>query len=301
MSSGSRGLPPLWLRLGFLAAAHGARALGSRRYRLADLVGNAAFACQPQRRSVTAANFRRALGPLGRGRARRLAAASYRAYARTAIDFLYVQTLTRVEVAGLTRVIGLEHLQRSDAERRGGILVLVHHGSWDIAGAAAQAYGFAPRSVMDDGNQPALTALVIWSRARIGLQVTTPSRGPATLVRALVRGGWVALLADLPGATPAVDVTLFGQACRFSAAPGLLAARTGAPMHAVTCQRAPDGHYVIEIHPPLVVAHGTDPAAALQPMMPVFEAEIRRTPDQWFPFGRDRFPERGRDGPDQAG
>ncbi len=289
MSASPEPTPPAWLRWGFLGAAQAVRALGTHRYRVADAIGNAAFACQPARRRETGANFRRALGPLGPHGGRRLAAASYRAYARTAVDFLYVQALTRPEVVALTRVVGREHMERTARRGRGGILVLVHHGSWDVAGAAATAYGYPARSVMDDGTHPRLTALVAWTRARLGLTVTTPSDGPAILLRTLARGGWVALLADIPGPTPAVTVPFFGRSSRFSAAPGMLAARTGAAVHAVTCHRSPDAHYLIEIHPPIRAARGADPADAIRPLLPIFEAAIRRAPEQWFPFDHDRF------------
>ncbi|HVA21600.1 MAG TPA: lysophospholipid acyltransferase family protein [Candidatus Micrarchaeia archaeon] len=297
----SRSRPPAWLRTGFLLAAAAVRALGPSRYRLADALGNAAFACQPVRRRTTAANFQRALGPIGRRRARRLAAASYRAYARTAVDFLHVQTLSRGEVAALARVVGLAHLERTDALGRGGILVLVHHGSWDVAGAAALAHGFPSRSVMDEGTSRRLTQLVVWTRSRIGLTVVTPERGAGALLRSLRQGGWVSLLSDIPKETPAVTVPFLGRPSRFSAAPGLLAARTGSPIHAVTCERARDGHYVIEIQPPVVLRREDDPAAAIRPLVPVFEAAVRRAPEQWFPFDRDRFVDPAADGDGHGG
>ncbi len=283
------GEPPAWLRRGFRVAAAGVGALGPRRYRLADLVANATFACQPARRRTTQANYRRALGPISPRRARRLAAASYREYARTAVDFLHVQTLGRAGVAALMRVEGLERLERSTAAGRGGILVLIHFGSWDVAGAAAAAFGFPVHSVMDEGTSPLLADLVVWSRRQIGITVATPEHGATALLRTVRRGGWVAIIADIPKTTPAVTVPFFGRPSRFSAAPGLLAARTGAPVHAVTCERAPDGHYVVEIHPPVTLERADEPAAAIRALVPIFEAAIRRTPAQWFPFDQDRF------------
>ncbi|HUY61892.1 MAG TPA: hypothetical protein VMW49_08440, partial [Candidatus Dormibacteraeota bacterium] len=47
--------PPRWLRWGFLGATAAVHGLGPWRYRLADLAGTAAFACQPRRAGHTAA------------------------------------------------------------------------------------------------------------------------------------------------------------------------------------------------------------------------------------------------------
>jgi lauroyl/myristoyl acyltransferase len=82
-------LPPLALRLSLNAVAAGVQALGRHRYRISDPIGNAAFALQPRRRRVTIGNYRAVFPRLTRREARRLAARSYREYARTSIDFLY--------------------------------------------------------------------------------------------------------------------------------------------------------------------------------------------------------------------
>ena len=283
------------MRWGFLGATAAVHGLGPWRYRLADLAGTAAFACQPRRAGHTAATYRRALPALDRRAARRMARRSYREYARTAIDFLWIQGLPRHQVLAAVRVAGRHHAERVAAEGRGGIMVLIHQGSWDVPGPVASALGFQITGVMDAGGSRALTDLVRWARARIAVRVVLPGAAARTLLRALRRGEWVALLADIPGDTPHTEVPFLGQRTRFSVAAGLLAARSGASLLPVTCVRRPSGGYLLEAHPPVLVAPGTDPAAALRPLVPVFEASIRRHPEQWFPFDADRLlpPARG--------
>ncbi|HVB14441.1 MAG TPA: lysophospholipid acyltransferase family protein [Candidatus Dormibacteraeota bacterium] len=283
-------LPPLGLRLGLNAVAAAVRALGPLRYRISDPIANATFALQPARRRSTVRNYRAAFPQLTRREARRLAARSFREYARTSIDFLYIQHLPRTRVLSEMRVYGYEaHMRGRQLEGKPGILVLIHHGSWDAPGPLATANGVHLTSVMDDGGSTALSNLVIWARAEIGVEVVPASRSPRTLLRRLRAGHWVALVADIPGDTPSVEVEFLGRKTRFSAAPGILAAHTGAPLVAATSVRTPTGGYLVELFPPVPVAPDSDPGEALRQVIPAFEAAVRRWPEQWFPFRHNLF------------
>lgn len=283
-------LPPLGLRLGLNTVAAAVQALGPHRYRISDRIANATFALKPAQRRATIRNYRAAFPELGAREARRLAARSFREYARTAIDFLYVQNLPRTRVLSEMRVFGYEtHMQGRQLEGKPGILVLIHHGSWDAPGALAIANGVHLTSVMDDEGNAALLRLVIWARAEIGVEVVLASRSPRTMLQRLRAGHWVALVADIPGETPSVEVEFLGHRTRFSVAPAILAAHTGAPLVPATSVRTPNGGYLVELFPPVTVAPDAGPAAALRQLIPVFEAAVRRWPEQWFPFRQDLF------------
>ncbi len=281
-------LPPLPLRIGLNTVAAGVRALGRHRYRLSDPIANASFALQPSRRRTTIRNFRAVFPELSRAEARRLAAQSYREYARTSIDFLYVHHLSRNRIFAEIRTVGVEaNFASLQLQGKAGILVVIHHGSWDVPAAASVVRGIELTSVMADEGSPWLSQLVIWARREIGVEVVLVSRSPSTLLRKLHRGGWVALVADIPGDTPSVEVDFLGHRTRFSAAPGILAARTGTVLVPATYVRRPTGGYLIEVHPPVAIEADVDPAEAVGRVIPVFEAAVRRWPEQWYPFGKD--------------
>ncbi|HUY09101.1 MAG TPA: lysophospholipid acyltransferase family protein [Candidatus Dormibacteraeota bacterium] len=285
-------LPPLGLRLGLNSVATAVQALGQHRYQIADRIGNATFALQPALRRAAIRNYRAVFPELTAKEARRLAARSFREYARTAIDFLYFQRLARTRVLSEMRVFGYEtYMQGRQLEGEPGIIVVFHHGSWDAPGALATAKGIHLTSVMDDEGNAALANLVIWARAEIGVEVVLASRSPRTLLQRLRAGDWVALVIDIPGETPSVEVEFLGHKTHFSAAPGILAAHTGAPLVPAISVRTPNGGYLVELFPPVTVAPDTDPAEALRQVLPVFEAAVRRWPEQWFPFRQDLFPD----------
>ncbi len=272
------------------AVALGVRALGRHRYRLSDPIANATFALQTERRRTTIRNFRAVFPELTPRQARRLAAASFREYARTAIDFLYMQRLPRPRVLSEVRVYGYEqYMEGLQLAGRPGILVITHQGSWDTPAALAIAHDVHLSSVMADEGSKVLADLVIWARAEMGVEVVPASKSPRTMLQKLRAGQWVALVVDIPGDTPSVEVEFLNHRTLFSAAPGMLAAHTGAPLMPVTSLRTPNGGYLVELFPPITVAPGTDPTEALRQVIPVFERAVRRWPEQWYPFSPDRL------------
>jgi len=280
---------PLALRAGLDATARLLHLFGEHRYLLADVVANATFALQPGRRRTTVRNYQAVFPTLSRRQARRLAARSYREYARTSLDFVYLHRLSRPRLLGLFHSFGDQPVRQMMADGQGGILVLIHLGAWDAGGAWAAATGFPVTAVMADEGGGAIQDLVIWARSLLGMRVVVASRSARLLLRTLHQGGWVALLADIPGDTPALEVEFLGRRTLFSAAPTLLAARTGVPLIAVVAVRSPAGGYLIEVHPPHLVERDADPIEALKPVLAVFERAVRRWPEQWYPFGEGRL------------
>jgi len=282
-------LPPLLLRMSLNVVAAGVRALGQHRYRFSDAVANATFAVQLERRRVTIRNYRCVFPELSRRQARRLAARSYREYARTSLDFLYFHRPPRTRVISEMQTFGAEsNLLGRLAAGQAGIMVTIHQGSWDVPTAFAAAHGVPLTAVMADEGSALISRLVMWARGKIGVEVVLASRSPRALLRNLRAGRWIGLVVDIPGPTPSVEVQFLGRGTRFSAAPGLLAARTGAPLVPVICVRTPNRGYLVEVHPPVQIEPETDPADALAQVIPIFEAAVRRWPEQWYPFSRDR-------------
>ncbi|MGH7609004.1 MAG: lysophospholipid acyltransferase family protein [Candidatus Dormibacteria bacterium] len=281
--------PPLSLRLGLGAAAVVVRSLGRERFRLSDVLANAAFAVSARRRRTTIANFRAAFPELSAPQARRLAQRSFLEYGRTCLDFLYVHGLSRGRVVAEVRGAGVEeHFDPLFNSGEPGILVMIHQGSWDVASVLAGARGVPLTVVMADGSNPALADLVVWARARLGVRAVTASKSPRTVLQTLKAGGWLGLIIDIPGDTPSVEVTFLGQRTRFSSAAPILAARTGAPLVPIVAVRGPGGTYLVEVHAPVRVGADAAPEDALQRLIPVFEMAVRRWPEQWFPFADDR-------------
>jgi phosphatidylinositol dimannoside acyltransferase len=285
--------PPAFLRRGLLATAGLLHGLGPARGRLADAIGLAAWAADGPRRRNTAANHLR-LGAASQAEARRLARGSFRAYARTNVDFVWANAMNADQVMARSRLIGLEHVEAAASAGRGGVLALSHFGNWDFAALVGWSLGLKITTVMAPIANPAITRLVIWARERNALQVYPPSGAARGLLRAVRQGRFAALLCDVAEAGPQAPVQYCGGMVQFSLVPAWLAMRTGTPLLPASCWRGGRGEpeYLVEAHPPVVPEPGEDEAAVMQRVARVLEGDVRAHPDQWYPF-RNIFDEPG--------
>jgi KDO2-lipid IV(A) lauroyltransferase len=258
--------------------------MGPARYAVADAAGLCAWAIEPRRRRRAVANHRRNQAGIDEREARRRARQSFREYARTIADFLWANRLDAATAARHSRLEGMSHIDALRDSGRGGIVVLTHFGSWDMAANMAVAIGLPLTTVMAPVGPPAITALVSWARAGNELEVFTPESAARGLLRALRRGRFLCLLCDVPGGGPTVVVDYCGGPVAFSVAPARLARASGAPLIPVECWRVKGG-FRAQAHPPIEVARGDDETAVMQRVAAELEVAVRRHPGQWYPFG----------------
>lgn len=277
--------PPQWMRRAFELSARGLRGLGKRRYAIADTAGVITYALQPPRKRRLCAHLHsRAAGGLAPAEARRRARASYRSYARMIVDTLWIHAIGLDEMFEHGQIAGVQRLNDTRDAGSGGILVMVHFGSWDIAASLALAAGHAVSSVMAPVGPPSTTALLAWSRRAKQMQLYTPAAAARGLIRALRHGRLIGLLVDIPEGGPTTIVHYCNGPVSFSTGPASLARLTGAPIVPVGCWRTDDG-YILEIHEPFHGAQRADgDAEIMQRIATVLEPDVHRLPEQWYPF-----------------
>ena len=89
-------------------------------------------------------------------------------------------------------------------------------------------------------------------------------------------------MADVPEAGPTVTVPFCGGQVSFSTVPARLAAAAGKPIIPVACWRRAPG-WVLEFFPPIPPSAASE-AAVMAQVATILEPEIRRHPEQWYPF-----------------
>jgi phosphatidylinositol dimannoside acyltransferase len=276
--------PPAWMKRAFEMSATGLRRIGTGRYVIADAAGALTYALQPPRKRRLCAHLHsRAAGGLPVAEARRRARASYRSYARMIVDTIWIHAIGLDQMFEHGGVDGVEHLHNTRDAGRGGILVIVHFGSWDIAASMARAAGHAVTTVMAPVGTPSITALLAWSRMAKDMELFAPAAAARGLLRALRRGRLVALLVDIPEGGPTTEVRFCNGPVSFSTGPAFLARVTGAPLVPVSCWR--DGaSYTVQVSEPFHPAEGDDDGAVMQRVADILEPDIHRRPEQWYPF-----------------
>ncbi|HEY7926816.1 MAG TPA: lysophospholipid acyltransferase family protein [Candidatus Dormibacteraeota bacterium] len=279
-----RGTPPPVLAWMFGAAATALRGMGQSRYVVADAAGAVTYALQPPRkRRLCAELHSRAAGGLGPAEARRRARASYRSYARMIVDTVWIHAIGLDELFAHGAVEGVEHLNNARDAGKGGILIIAHFGSWDVAASLALAAGHPISTVMAPVGPQWITELLAWSRKAKKMELFTPMAAARGLLRALRGGRMVALLIDIPEGGPTTTVQFCNGPVDFSTGPAFLARRTGAPIIPAECWRT-DAGYILRLRDPLVAGEDEDDQAVTQRVATILEQPIRRIPEQWYPF-----------------
>lgn len=255
------------------------RALGPLRRPLATVVALTWYAKQPAHvRRRAADNHRRLTPALNAAQAQARARASYFEYVVMILDGIRVEPLSDAELRGVVDVEGAEHVAGGN-----GIMVTTHFGNWDIGMSTAHALGLPMTTVMAAIGSPTITSLVELSRHRKDFELFGPGQAARGLLRALRHGRWLGLMLDVPEAGPTVVVPFCGGMVKVSAVPARLAAATGIPIVPAACWREA-GRWRVRIHPPLPVARHDDEATVMAAVARTLEPEIRRHPEQWYPF-----------------
>ena len=256
------------------------RGLGPLRRPVAGLIGAIWYASlPPAARRRVARNHRRLHPGLRERSSAALARASFKEYAAMILDSIWAEPLSIAEIRSQVRIRGLDHLE---AGNDGAVVAVSHFGNWDMAASGARALGRQVSTVMAPIGSRLVTSMVELSRARKGFELFTPQQAARGLTRALRRRRLVAVMVDVPEAGPTVTVPFCGGPVRMSAVPARLAAAAGKPIIPVACWRESRG-WVMQFYPPLSATGATD-AETMERIAAILEPEIRRHPDQWYPF-----------------
>jgi phosphatidylinositol dimannoside acyltransferase len=265
-------------------------------YALAVALGWAAWYCWPRGRRSMLGNYRRVLPGASLPELRRVARRSLVNYLRYLADFMRLPRLSPGEAQAAVEGDGpFEALRQTLECGRGAVIVCMHFGNWDLGAAAAAARGFPLTVVAESFADKRLDAMVVGSRARMGMQVIKMERAGPSLIKALRRNGLLALLIDRPTPGDGVKVRFFGEEVEVPAGPARLALRTGAkvvPTAFVRLDgRRPDvrtlADFSIDYQP--TGDDALDVRELTQRIMSVHESYIRRYPDQWYMF-REMWP-----------
>ncbi|MEX2620155.1 MAG: phosphatidylinositol mannoside acyltransferase [Egibacteraceae bacterium] len=247
---------------------------------LAAVLATVAFwVAAPVRRRLTA-NLARVVEPSVLDRTVR---AAFRSYARYWIEAFRAADLDPDDLDRRTTTGGFAHLDEVLERGRGAIILLAHHGSWDVSAQWGESHGYHMAAVAEVVRPRALFEKFVRLREAVGLEVVPLRRGGDVLGRleeVLAENHLVGLLAerDLSGRGPVVR--FFGEDARIPPGPVVLSQRTGAAIVPSTMLQRPGRRWHIEVLPPVDAAH-LDVDEAAQQVACALETLIRLAPEQW--------------------
>lgn len=208
----------------------------------------------------------------------------------------------RIEIDGrkgvTTSTQGREGIVEAARRGSGGIILMSHLGSYEVAARAFQELGLRLLIIMGEkeAKQVARDQREALKARGIYIQVATAKEdflfGGLEAIKFVREGGFVSLAGDLvwTDQRSLLSVRLFDHEVGFSAGPHLLALVSGAPLFTMFIFRVKRGRHQIIMSPPREVKapSRSERNAALQTSAQAYasalEEMVRRHPFQWYIF-----------------
>ncbi len=188
--------------------------------------------------------------------------------------------------------------EKAFASGKGGILVTLHSGNWELFGLGMAHYVSAPFATLVRRQQ--FDAWDKLARQIRTVRVIYPDE-TRKLYRSVREGYFVNFLMDqgIHDAKDAVPAEFLGHTTGWTPAPATIARFFGVPVLPMFIHQEPGGRHIIEVKAPIQVPKTDDKDAdleeATQAIVRVFEAHIRKYPEDWnwlYSKWRDVVPEK---------
>ena len=276
-----------WYRLGtFKAALRLANALPRDvSQQIAGALGSASYTLSAEAREALRSNLALVTGKNGND-LDELCRENFANFVKMLADYFYGSLAEPEQIRALVETWrGFENIVAARERGKGGILITAHLGNWELGGILLALEG-VPLTVVTL-EEPS-TELTQWRenyRRRLGIKTVAVGSDPfsfVSIIGALRRGEFVAMLVDRPYAHSGAPVRLFGHDTLFSSAPSLLWQHTDASVLPAFVFQTKSDHYISTVEPPIEMT--TDTAANAQRIATVFESIIRAHPEQWYNY-----------------
>jgi KDO2-lipid IV(A) lauroyltransferase len=241
-------------------------------------------------------NLRRVVGPdMSEPRMDTLVGEALRSYSRYWLETFRLEAMDHKAVAASfdANMTGAEHLDAGLERGKGVVLALPHMGNWDASGIWLVQHSGPFTTVAERLKPEAVFDRFVAYRESIGMEVvalTGGQRPPADVLAERLRANRaVCLLADRDLSRNGIEVSFFGEPARMPAGPALLAAMTGATLHAVHSYFVGEDGWGQAISPPIELPDGhlrEKVTVGTQRMADLFAEGIAKRPADWHMLQR---------------
>lgn len=257
-------------------------------YAIAIAIGMFVYVCWGDKRRSAIANMRCVLGSgVSERVVQRMARNSFRHYCKYVVEFLRFADRPE-DITDLVRITGWHNLDEALRAGKGVIIVGLHFGNWDLAGALLAARGYAVNVVVESFEPAKLNRLIQKPRLDWGMRIIPVDGASRGVLRALRRNEVLGLLIDRPEPEGGVPVRFCGAETAVPAGAAALALRTGARIVPGVLVRQPNNSFrgyiapAVEFEPAGDYEH--DVQTLTQRIYEALEAFVYAHPDQWYMF-----------------
>jgi Kdo2-lipid IVA lauroyltransferase/acyltransferase len=282
--------PTLRQRLEFLGLSGFISLIGRLPYHwlrhIANGLGSIVFFFDRRGREVSLANLDSAFGSSKTAaEKRRIAAGSYRTFARTMLELFWSPNLTESAARGIARYEGLELDSCHKDQNQPAVYLCLHYSNFEwLSQFGAYTIGNGP-VIAQRFKNPLIGRIFDRLRSSTGHDVIPQERAMIRMLKLLKGGGKFAMLCDLnlDPSEASVGIDTFGglKIC-VTQMQAALALRTGAKIVPVECRPEPDGTYRMVFHKPLEFPPEATAAEITQQCWNVLEPSIHEQPECWL-------------------
>lgn len=213
----------------------------------------------------------------------------YRNQCKNYFDLFRVGALSRAQIEATVREVrGLEHLDAALAHGHGVVLISAHFGNVDLAGQILALRGYRVTALAEHLKPERLFRYVSHQRESHGIRFIPIDKSLRPAFRALRANEIVASGIDRNVTDAGRLVELLGRPARLPDGYLKLALHTGAALVLCLSHRLADDAFVIDVEPEIPLVRTGDQerdiVAAMPAVISLFEAYLRRSPEQWVYF-----------------
>ena len=255
--------------------------------RLGKILGSAAYFLDVPHRRIVRRNLRFAYPDWSREKVEYISRRVFQNLGISFLEFFQVDSMSREQLLGRVRVVGLENLQNALKSKTGLILVSAHLGSWETGMLFVCCHIRKPLlGVVKKVRFAPLNRWVQRLRSRFGIEIVEKKGAMPEMRRMLRRGGVIGLLVDQSRRSEGVEVNFFGHKVTTTPAAAFLAIRCKSPVLPLFCVRDDSGRPTVVVQSPLEMKRTgdlrSDVQANTQIITDIVEKAVRQYPDQWF-------------------
>lgn len=273
----------LFLSLSFLCRIFGLRL--SRKF--SDLIAFIFFYLIPIRKDVVFDNLKHAFPELSKKEIKNIAYGSYKNFAITLVEILYLPWTTEEQIKKVVQFHNLDLINKKEQEKNGVILLSAHFGNWEYCAISAGVLLNKKLSVIVKSQRNPYVnnwmnrARTSWTNEIVPLGVSIRN-----IYSVLLNKGIVAMVADQRGPEESIKLEFFGRKTSVYTGPAILSLKMNVPILYGITIRQPDFRYeleLIEISRVDLPENYDDKVKVLsERMLKYLEDVIRKYPDQWF-------------------
>ncbi|NWF90040.1 MAG: hypothetical protein HXY50_11345, partial [Ignavibacteriaceae bacterium] len=271
----------------FLLAALIVRVLGLKiSRRLSIIIAVIFYYIIPIRKKVTVKNLHLAFPDYSEKRIKQIAFGSYKSFAITLIEMLYIPFMNRIEIENAVYCDEIELVKKTYERGSGLVLLSGHFGNWEYIALSVSTQINVPfHVVVKSQRNPYVDSYLNKGRTKWINKVVPLGVSIRKIYSELKSKNIVAMVADQRGPEDGMRVSFFNIPSSIYTGPAQLAVKTNAPILYGLAIRQPDYSYKALISEIDTANLPEDEELRVmevsQRHMKFLESAIRRHPEQW--------------------